>query len=430
MKVLVIGGGGREHAIAWKLSQSPKQPVLFIAPGNPGTAALGTNIPIPATGIDELLKFAQAEKIDLTIVGPEQPLVEGIVDVFEAAGLRVFGPNAAAAELEGSKAFAKAFMEAHSIPSAAHQTFTIDQYDEAIAYIEAQGVPIVLKANGLAAGKGVLICSTLDEAREGLDALMKESRFGVAGTSVVIEEFMEGEEASVFALTDGEHYVLLAPAQDHKRVGDGDIGPNTGGMGAYAPAPIITQELMQEVEEKIIKPTLRGLKDEGRPYQGILYTGLMMTEEGPKVVEFNCRFGDPETQVILPLLQDDLLEIVETLVDGRGDVLGNATSHGAAACVVMASAGYPGSYPKGKAISGISEAEAAENVVVFQAGTRDSHSGGVETAGGRVLGVTAFGDQLQEILPKTYQAVERIDFEGSQYRKDIGKKGLSRLSGQ
>ncbi|MFK7843873.1 MAG: phosphoribosylamine--glycine ligase [Rhodothermales bacterium] len=430
MKVLVIGGGGREHAIAWKLSQSPAQPALFIAPGNPGTATLGKNIPIPVTEIAELLKFAQTEEIDLTIVGPEQPLVEGVVDAFQAAGLRIFGPNAAAAELEGSKAFAKAFMEKHNIPSAAHRTFTADQYDEAKAYINSQGAPIVLKANGLAAGKGVLICNTLDEAMEGLDALMKESRFGDAGTSVVIEAFMEGEEASVFALTDGEDYVLLAPAQDHKRIGDGDTGPNTGGMGAYAPAPIITAALMREVEETIIKPTLHGMKMEGRPYRGILYTGLMMTTEGPMVVEFNCRFGDPETQVVLPLLQGDLLEIVNTLVDRKGHELKNMTSSGAAACVVLASAGYPGSYPKGKEIKGIADAEADGQVVVFQAGTRSGQTGGIETSGGRVLGVTAFGDRLEDVLQKTYQAVERIDFEGSQYRRDIGKKGLSRLSAE
>ena len=299
MKVLVIGGGAREHAITWKLAQSPQKPDLYIAPGNPGTASLGTNMPIPVSQINELLQFAQDEDIDLTIVGPEQPLVEGIVDVFQAAGLRVFGPTALAAELEGSKAFAKAFMDRHQIPTATHETFSVDAYEEARGYIKKQGAPIVLKASGLAAGKGVLMCTTLPEALDGLDALMKGSRFGEAGASVVVEEWMQGEEASIFALTDGEQYVILASSQDHKRIGDGDTGPNTGGMGAYAPAPVVTDEVLDVIDRTIIRPTLQGMLAEGRRFQGILYTGVMITETGPRVVEFNCRFGDPEAQPLL-----------------------------------------------------------------------------------------------------------------------------------
>ena len=399
MKVLVIGGGGREHAITWKLAQSPHNPVLYIAPGNPGTAALGSNVAIGVGEIDKLVTFAREETIDVTIVGPEQPLVDGIVDAFQTAGLRIFGPSSRAAALEGSKAFAKAFMARHGIPTAAYQAFKRADYEAARRYIESQPAPLVLKASGLAAGKGVLICQTREEALAGLDAMMKESRFGDAGDAVVIEECMTGEEASVFALTDGERYVLLAPAQDHKRIGEGDTGPNTGGMGAYAPAPVMTGALLKEVEATIILPTLRGMAAEGNPYQGILYIGLMMTPVGPRVVEFNCRFGDPETQVILPLLQEDLLEIVDALVDGEKPLPAVAEPDTAAACVVLASEGYPGSYPKGRRITGIQRAEDEEDVVVFHAGTRES-DGGVETSGGRVLAVAATAADLQQALEK------------------------------
>ncbi len=428
MKVLVIGSGGREHTIAWKIAQSSLLTALYIAPGNPGTATLGENVPLAVGQIDELLAFARQKEIDLTIVGPEQPLVDGIVDAFTAAGLHIFGPTAAAAEIEGSKAFAKAFMDRQGIPTAFHRTFSVSEYEEARAYISKEGGPIVLKASGLAAGKGVLICHTTEEALDGLDALMKDGQFGDAGASVVVEEFMEGEEASIFALTDGENYVLLSSAQDHKRIGDGDTGPNTGGMGAYAPAPVMTEALMKEVEETIVQPTLKGMKDEGRPFQGILYTGLMITDEGPKVVEYNCRLGDPETQVVLPLLQGDLLKLIADLVKGKGHNLQAIASSGSAACVVMASEGYPGSYPKGRVISGLEQAADVEDVVVFHAGTRATRDEGVETSGGRVLGVTARGENLQEALDKSYAAVSRISFEGKQYRTDIGQKGLARLS--
>lgn len=428
MNVLVIGSGAREHAITWKLAQSELTPSLFIAPGNPGTATLGENVPIPASDIDQLLDFARSHAIDLTIVGPEQPLVDGIVDQFQAAGLKIFGPSASAAEIEGSKAFAKAFMERHQIPSARHQTFTLGEYDDAKAYLHRHGAPVVLKASGLAAGKGVLICTTLQEALEGLDALMKEGRFGDAGASVVVESFMEGEEASVFALTDGEQYVVLAAAQDHKRIGDGDTGPNTGGMGAYAPAPVMTPELLAEVEASIIKPTLDGMAAENRRYLGILYVGLMITKEGPKVVEYNCRLGDPETQVVLPLLQEDLLQILLSLVKGEPISQAQVTSKGAASCVVLASEGYPGSYPKGREIGGLDAVrDTGSEVVVFHAGTRKNNEGKIATAGGRVLGVTAVAESLEDALSKTYQVVKSIHFEGMQYRTDIGQKGLARL---
>ena len=427
MKVLVIGSGGREHTIAWKISQSSLLSDLYIAPGNPGTATVGENVPIEVSAIDELLAFAQQKGIDLTIVGPEQPLVDGIVDAFTNAGLKIFGPTAAAAELEGSKAFAKAFMERQSIPTARHRTFSADAYDEARAYISSEGGPIVLKASGLAAGKGVLVCMSTAEALAGLDALMKEGQFGEAGASVVVEEFMEGEEASIFALTDGSNYVLLSSAQDHKRIGEGDTGPNTGGMGAYAPAPIVTDTLLREVEASIIEPTLAGMQAEGRTFQGILYVGLMISDKGARVVEYNCRLGDPETQVILPLLQGDLLQIIHALVSGRGAELKSTPTNGAAACIVMASEGYPGSYPKGKEIHGLAEAALNDDVVVFHAGTCKSDGGGVETSGGRVLGVTATADGLREALDKCYGAISHIEFEGKQFRTDIGQKGLARL---
>ncbi len=357
MRILIIGGGGREHALAWALARSPRQPELFVAPGNAGTAALGRNVPLAADDVGALQQFATRENIDLTVVGPEQPLVLGLVDRFEAAGLAVVGPTAAAARLEGSKAFAKAFMQRHGIPTAAHRTFTAGEYDAAVAYLEAQGAPIVVKASGLAAGKGALVCPTPEAARNALDLVLKEGTFGEAGHEVVIEAFMEGEEASVFALTDGDDFVLLPSAQDHKRIGEGDTGPNTGGMGAYAPAPIVTDALLDRVRRTVIAPSLAGLAAEGAPYRGILYVGLMMTPEGPKVVEFNCRLGDPEAQVVLPLIETDLVELLEAVALRRLGEVEMALHGGAAACVVMASEGYPGSYRKGFVIDGLAAAE-------------------------------------------------------------------------
>jgi len=428
MRILIIGGGGREHALAWALARSPRQPDLFIAPGNAGTAALGRNVAIQPTDIKGLLAFARQERIDLTVVGPEQPLVEGLADTFEATGLPVIGPTAQAARLEGSKAFAKAFMARHGIPTAAHRTFGVEQYDEATAYLEAQGAPIVVKASGLAAGKGAFVCATRAEAQHALDQIMKTRAFGLAGDEVVVEHYMEGEEASVFALTDGDHYVLLTPAQDHKRIGEGDVGLNTGGMGAYAPTPVVSEALLNRVCREIIEPTLAGMAQEGCPYRGFLYVGLMITPEGPKVVEFNCRLGDPEAQIVLLLLKTDLVKLFQALAEGRLHDVTAVTGSGAAACVVMASGGYPASYQKGFPIEGLDAAAAMNDVVVFHAGTRRDDAGQTLTAGGRVLGVTAVGDDLAEALDKAYRAVDVIHFEGAQYRRDIGQKGLARLN--
>lgn len=427
MRILIIGGGGREHALAWALARSPRQPDLLLAPGNAGTAVLGRNVAVNPTDLAGMLALARQERVDLTVVGPEQPLVEGLADAFEAAGLPVVGPTARAARLEGSKAFAKAFMARHRIPTASHRTFSAGQYEAATAYLAARGAPIVVKASGLAAGKGALVCATLAEAQEALDRILKTGAFGAAGDEVVVEEYMEGEEASVFALTDGDHYALLAPAQDHKRIGEGDVGLNTGGMGAYAPAPVVSHALLDRVRREIIEPTLSGMAEEGCPYRGVLYVGLMITTDGPKVVEFNCRLGDPEAQIVLPLLATDLVDVFEALAAGRLRDAAVRARSGASACVVMASAGYPGSYEKGFLITGLDAAAAMDDVMVFHAGTRRDEAGRTVTAGGRVLGVTAVGDDLAQALDKAYQAVEVIQFDGAQYRRDIGQKGLARL---
>lgn len=426
MNVLIVGSGGREHALAWKLAQSPLNPTLYCAPGNAGTASLGANIPLKVDDIDGILAFVERTQIELTVVGPEAPLVGGLVDRLEAAGHAVVGPTAAAAQLEGSKAFAKAFMVRHSIPTATYRQFTQETYADAVAFVKAEGAPIVVKASGLAAGKGAVVCMTLDEARAALDEMLQDGRFGEASEEVIVEAFMEGEEASVFALCDGDNYVVLAPAQDHKRVGEGDTGPNTGGMGAYAPAPVVTDDVLARVQATIIEPTLAGMKAEGHPYKGILYVGLMLTEEGPQVVEFNCRFGDPETQVVLPLLQEDLLDIFRKLTQGRLDEVSVASPAEACACVVLASNGYPGSYQKGFIISGL---DAVKGATVFHAGTTSTGDGHVATAGGRVLAVSAAGPTLADALDHAYAGVDQIDFEGKQYRRDIGQKGLRRLEG-
>lgn len=428
MRILIVGNGGREHALAWALARSPKAPELFIAPGNPGTAQLGRNVDIGSSQIDELLRFAKSEQIDLTVVGPEQPLVDGLVDAFEAAGLAVMGPSAAAARLEGSKAFAKAFMDRHGIPTAAYRAFRSEDYEAARDYLKMVGAPVVLKASGLAAGKGAVVCETLADAEEVLRSMLVEDAFGSAGREVVIEEFMRGEEVSVFALTDGAHYILLPPAQDHKRVGEGDTGPNTGGMGAYAPAPIATPALLQRICREIIEPTIAGMAGEGYPYKGVLYCGLMITEDGPKVVEYNCRFGDPEAQVLLPLLDTDLVSLFQRLVEGRLQEVAIRTRAGAAACVVAASEGYPGSYPSGRPIYGLDQASELEDVVIFQAGTKPGGETGVVTAGGRVLGVTGIGDELSDALDRAYKALDRIHFDGIHFRRDIGWRGLERLA--
>ena len=428
MRILVLGSGGREHAITWALAQSPQRPELFIAPGNPGTAALGTNVPIAANDAANLRKLVRDEGIELVVVGPEQPLVEGVADALRAEGARVVGPSAAAARLEGSKAFAKAFMQRHGIPTAAYRTFSAEQLDEALAYVDRHPEPLVVKASGLAAGKGAIVCATREEARRALRWMMEEGGLDKAGSEVVIEEFMEGEEASVFALTDGRDYVLLAPAQDHKRIGEGDTGPNTGGMGAYAPAPVVIEEVLARVAREIVEPVLAGMADEGHPYQGVLYCGLMITDEGPKVVEFNCRLGDPEAQVVLPVAEVDWVEVFDRVASGQVAGLSAPPARRAAACVVLASEGYPGSYRKGLPIEGLEAAEALPDVIVFQAGTRRTDDGRLVTAGGRVLGVTAVAESLAAAIRRAYEAVEAIHFEGKYFRRDIGQKGLARLA--
>jgi phosphoribosylamine--glycine ligase len=426
MQVLVIGSGGREHAIALRLANSDSVQSVFVAPGNAGTASIAENIPISATDLDNLLDFAQSRRVGLTIVGPELPLVDGIVDRFESKGLAIVGPTASAARLEGSKAFAKDFMQRRGIPSARHRLFGRGELDDALDWIRSNPGPCVVKADGLAAGKGVIICENEDDAVAAVRSQLVDAAFGEASDQIVIEEFMVGEEASVFALTDGSTYKLLLSAQDHKRIGEDDTGPNTGGMGAYAPAPIMTDDMMERVSREIIEPTLEGMAAEGHPYRGFLYVGLMLTTEGPKVVEFNCRLGDPEAQVVVPMIEGDFGEVLLALAQRRLDSISLSHKPGAAVCVVAASEGYPGSYEKGFEISGIPDAEASGNVTVFHAGTR-MDEGRLVTAGGRVLGVTAFAEDLQSSVDRAYRAVEKIRFGGMQFRRDIARKGLIRL---
>ena len=423
MKILLIGGGGREHALGWKLASDSCQPDLFCAPGNAGTAAFAINLSIGAEDIDSLLEWAKREKPDLTVVGPEAPLCAGIVDLFEAEGLRVFGPSKSAAKMEGSKAFAKEVMEAAGVPTALSCTFV--DADAAAAYVREQGAPIVVKAEGLAAGKGVYVCTEVEEAIAAIEDVMVAKIFGDAGACVVVEECMVGEEASILALVDGEHILPLASSQDHKRAFDNDEGPNTGGMGAYSPAPVVTDDLWPVIMERVLEPTVAELKRRGIEYKGVLYAGLMMTEVGPRVLEFNCRFGDPETQVVLPRIEGDLVPVFEACIDGElteGLVEWRADE---CVCVVMAAGGYPGSYEKGSIISGLDEASAMEDVVVFHAGT-SLVGGNVVTAGGRVLGVTALGSDIQAAVQRAYEAVEVIKFDGAQYRKDIAARALDR----
>lgn len=428
MNVLIIGSGGREHALAWKIRQSPLVEKLYCAPGNAGIADHAEIIALRASDTDGLLKFAKDSRISLTIVGPEQPLTDGIADRFEDAGLSVFGPRRNAAELEGSKAFAKHFMKKYKIPTAEFRSFTSSERFDAERYINEIPVPIVIKADGLAAGKGVSVCETKDQALEILDALMGKKILGEAGTTIVIEEFLVGEEASVFALSDGKDFVTLPPAQDHKRILDNDQGKNTGGMGAYAPAPVVTDELLQRIRRDIIRPTLLGMARENRTYRGCLYVGLMITETGPKVIEYNCRFGDPETQVVLPLLNDDLVPFLMDSCTGKLTRTKISVGASSAVCVVIASRGYPDQYEVGKPIVGLDAVRADKGVIAFHAGTKQE-KGLILTSGGRVLGITALGpaEDLERTIAHAYRAVEQITFDGAYYRSDIGKKGLERL---
>jgi len=418
MRLLVIGSGGREHALVWKLAQSPRVSKLFIAPGNGGTSSVAQNVPISIGDIPALVEFAQKEKIDLTIVGPEAPLVAGLVDALKAAGLRAFGPTQAAAQLEGSKVFAKRFMVEEGIPTANATVFK--SCTAAQAYLQQLVPPIVVKADGLAAGKGVLICQTLSEAEAALKQVMVERAFGDAGKQVLIEDCLRGEEVSLLAFCDGKTVAPMIPARDYKRVRDGDQGPNTGGMGGYAPSPYLPPELVQEIKKRILQPAIDGMRRRGTPYVGVLYAGLMLTDLGPRVLEFNCRFGDPETQSLLPLLKSDLVEIFLACVEERLDQIEIHWSTDRAVCIVLASNGYPGHYETGQEITGIADAERIDDVAIFHAGTR-RQDGHIITAGGRVLNVTATAPNLSLARQKAYAAVERIHFEGMHYRRDIAQ---------
>lgn len=425
MKVLVIGGGGREHALAWKLKQSPRCSEVFVAPGNPGTAneAGVSNVDIAADDIEALVEFAQQNNIGLTVVGPEVPLVKGVVDAFEKAGLRCFGPNKAAAQLEASKSFTKDFLARHQIPTAAYQVFT--DIADATRYIKQQGAPIVVKADGLAAGKGVIVAQTVAEAVAAVEDMLSGNAFGEAGHRVVIEEFMTGEEASFIVMVDGEHILPLATSQDHKARDNGDKGPNTGGMGAYSPAPVITDAVFDRVMREVIESTVKGMAADGRPYTGFLYAGLMIDEQGaPRVVEYNCRFGDPETQPILMRLLSDLLELCEAALDKRLNDVTAEWDPRAAVGVVMAAGGYPEEYRKGDIIEGL-EAIDTDHTRVFHAGTVFDQ-GKVVTAGGRVLCVTALGDSVAAAQEQAYQAVAKIHWQDCYYRTDIAYRAVAR----
>jgi len=423
MQILVLGGGGREHAIVWKLAQSKKVEKIYCAPGNPGIAQLAECVNLDTTDNKGLAHWAKEHHIDLTVVGPEVPLVAGVADEFRAQGLAIFGPNAKAAALEGSKAFSKELMKKYNIPTAFFKV--CNDLATAKAYVEEKGAPIVVKADGLAAGKGVIVAMTKEEAITALEEIMTDHKFGAAGANVVVEEFMDGEEASLLAFTDGKTVVPMIAAQDHKRVNDGDQGLNTGGMGAYAPAPVLTEALKDKCMATIIGPVLKALETEGRPYSGCLYAGLMIKGDSIKVVEFNARFGDPETQAVLPLLDGDLAEIMLACATGTLKPEMVKWSNKAAVCVVMASGGYPGSYAKNMAITGLQEANNLPDVVVFQAGTKEAN-GQVVTNGGRVLGVTAVSDTIANAKEKAYAAVERIHFENAHYRTDIAWRALRR----
>ncbi len=423
MNVLLIGSGGREHALAFKIKESKKLGKLFIAPGNPGTGGLGFNIELDLKSTDSVYQFCLKESIELVVIGPEQPLVDGLSDGLRERGIKVFGPSKAAAEIEGSKSFSKNLMAKYGIPTARYAEFSSAEYSAAESYIRSHKFPLVIKADGLAAGKGVIICSGISEAETALKALFVDKIFGKSGEKIVIEEFLSGQEASIFAVTDGEKYICLPSAQDHKRIGEHDTGKNTGGMGAYAPAPLITEALLEDIEKRIIVPTLGAMKAEGRPFSGCLYCGLMITDDGPKVIEYNCRFGDPETQAVLPLLDGDFLELLYS--SACHELNRNAVKYlgGSAVCVVAASKGYPDSYAKGYEISGLNST--GEGIVVFHAGTK-TKEGKVVTNGGRVLGITSVVPQndLKAAKEKAYEAISKIHFTDMYYRRDISDKAF------
>lgn len=419
MKVLVVGSGGREHAIVTSVAKSPRVDKIYCAPGNAGISALAECVPIGAMEFEKLVAFAKEKEIDFTIVGMDDPLVGGIVDVFEAEGLKVFGPRKNAAILEGSKAFSKDLMKKYNIPTAGYENFT--DPNEALAYLETAKMPIVLKADGLALGKGVLICNTLEEAKEGVRTIMEDKKFGSAGNTMVIEEFMTGREVSVLSFVDGKTIKIMSSAQDHKRAKDGDQGLNTGGMGNFSPSPFYTKEVDEFCQKYIYQPTVDAMAEEGRPFTGVIFFGLMLTEDGPKVLEYNARFGDPEAQVVLPRMKNDIIDVMEACVDGKLDTIDLQFEDNAAVCVVLASDGYPVSYDKGFPITGFEKFEGKDDYYCYHAGTAFDKDGQIVTNGGRVLGITATGKDLKEARAKAYEAVEWIDFENKYMRHDIGK---------
>ncbi len=423
MKILVIGGGGREHAIVWRLSKDSCRPEIYCAPGNAGTASIAENLPIAADDIVQLKEWAVRNRPDLTVVGPEVPLCMGITDLFEAEGLRIFGPCREAARIEGSKRFSKEIMAAAGVPTA--KSLSFDDPELALAALDSFGLPVVIKADGLAAGKGVIIAATRAEAVEAIHSMLIDSLFGQAGAEVLIEEFLDGEEASILALVDGERALILPSSQDHKRVRDNDEGPNTGGMGAYTPAPVVTEALLPLIKERVIMPVVREMKKRGCPYKGVLYAGLMISDKGLNVLEFNARFGDPETEAVLPRIAGDIIPALQACIDGtlRDDLI--TVRDDAAVTIVMAAGGYPGPYVRGNRITGIEEANALEECTVFHAGTK-MEAGALVTDGGRVLAVTALGIDLKQAIDRAYQAAAKISFEGAHYRGDIARRAFNR----
>ena len=423
LKILIIGaGGGREHALGWKIAQSTRAGQLFFARGNAGTAQLGINLDIKDIDIPALLEFAKREIVDLVLVVADDPIALGAVDEFQKAGFRAWGPTKAAAQIEWSKAFSKDFMRRHGLPTAKFEIFT--DFEEAKKYIENQTLPVVIKASGLALGKGVVIANTKEEALETLENMMVRKIFGASGEKVVIEEFMTGPEISVHVFSDGQNYKIFPVSQDHKKIGEGDIGLNTGGIGAISPVPFVSEKILKKIEREIVAPSIAGLKEDGIPFTGILYPGLMLTKKGPKILEYNARFGDPEAEVYMRLLETDILDIVDASIDGKLNELEIKWSSFSACNIVLSSGGYPGEYEKGKAITGIDEAETDKDIIVFYAGTKIDEKGNLTTNGGRVLGVSAVGNTLKEALEKAYRAIEKISFEGMQYRRDIGKSAI------
>lgn len=424
MKILVIGGGGREHAICWKLAQSKDVRKVYCAPGNAGTASVAENVDIPVTDIAGLVQFAQHQQIDLTVVGPEKPLILGVVDAFEAAGLRIFGPTAENARLEGSKVFSKQLMKQAGVPTASFEVF--DNATAALEYLSSASFPIVIKADGDAAGKGVVVATNVAEANDAIRRIMIDREFGPSGDRVVIEACLTGPEASLMAFVDGDTVVPMLLAQDHKRIGEGDTGPNTGGMGAYGPVPGISQSDIDSMCDVIIKPAVRAIKSTGIPYRGVLFAGIMLTPDGPMCLEYNCRFGDPETEIVLPLLETDLVEVINACVDARLDQISVTFSPRSAVTVVLAAHGYPGTVRIGDTIGGLEDAGKLDAVAVFHAGTRFAQDGVIVSSGGRVLTVTATGDSFEEARERAYTALERINMDGGQYRRDIGWRAIQK----